>query len=239
MFDMMKRGGLVAGSSATLVAAVLGVVGILGDSSAAHAAPATASRIATQQIGYGGQLATNVTGTYSVAIRLYDSNETVLHDETVTVDIQRGKFQASVGSHIDLTPVLRNARTMRVFFQGNLVDTVSVLHATAEEARANPTQFSGRRTLTIPPELPASAVSPQALVGTCSINSFFQSFSAGSWGVNVPACSSGVMVSSGFLPFTSSFTLQALIPSFALNDWSIDFTLGTSATVEVFGICCP
>jgi hypothetical protein len=48
------------------------------------------------------------------------------------------------------------------------------------------------------------------------------------------------MVSSGILPIPmSSITLQAFIPAGALNDWSINFTLSTSASVNLFGICCP
>jgi hypothetical protein len=239
MFDMMKRSGVVAGSSATVLATVLGVAGLLGGSAAVQAAPVAASQVLPRQIGYGGQLAPSVTGTFPVVVRLYNGNDTVVHEETVSVDIQQGKFVAMVGGQVDLAAVLRDARTMRVFFQGNLVDTVAVTRATAEDARANPAAFAGRRTLVVPPELRAPVAVPRALGGTCTLNAAFVNLTAGSWGVNVPACSSGVMVSSGILPFTTSFSLQALIPAGALNDWSLNFTLGTSATVELFGICCP
>lgn len=235
---MIKRNGFLAGSTAALVAAVLGGAVLPSGSPAVHAAPVAASRAAVRQVGYAGQLAESVTGQFPVVIRLYSGNDAVLHEETVTADIKRGKFQAAVGGQTDLTGVLRDAQTMRVFFQGNLVDTVAVVRATADDAIAHPEQFMGRRVLIVPPDVSAPVVSPRALAGTCSLTTAFASVSAGFFGLNPPACGSGVMVSAGFLPFSSDASLVGIFPAGFPTDWSIQFRLPTATSVEVFGVCC-
>lgn len=225
--------------SPALVAAVLGATVLQSGSPAVHAAPATVSMAgARQQVGYVGQLAESVTGQLPVVIRLYDGNEAVLHEETVTADMQRGKFQAVVGSQVDLTGVLRDAQKMRVFFQGNLVDTVSVLHATADDVRDNPAMLAGRRTVVIPPETSAPVVSPRALAGTCSVSNTLLSLPAGNWGLNCPSCSSGVMVSCGYLPFSNDSFLNAMFPSNPPTGWTIQLRLPSAASVQLFGLCC-
>jgi hypothetical protein len=110
--------------------------------------------------------------------------------------------------------------------------------AEVDEARANPDVFASRRTMVVPPELSAPVAAPRALAGTCSVGTTLVSLSAGNWGLNCPSCSSGVMVSCGFLPFSTDASLTAMFPSSPPTGWSIDLHLGSATSVELFGLCC-
>lgn len=241
MFGTMKRNGFLTGSTVALVAAVLGATVLHSGSPAVHAAPSAVSKApARQQVGYAGQLAESVTGQYPVVIRLYGSDEAVLHEETVTADIQRGKFQAVVGSQFDLTGMLRDTQKMRVFFQGNLVDTVSVIHATPDYVRANPDKLAGGRAVVVPPEASAPMVSPRSLVGTCSVVATFVSMPSGDAGLSCTGCgtgATGVMVSCGYQPISGSVSLNSMYPNTPV-DWHINLHAASATSVELLALCC-
>lgn len=251
MFDLRKRSGVVVGAVLG-VAATLGVHALL---TPAHAAPAAVSTVGMLQIGYAGQLDSSLTGKYPVVLRLYGNHDSVLHEETVTVEVQRGKFRATAGRQTDLRTVLRDAQTMRVFFQGTVIDTLAVLHATPDEARANPAQFTGPHKIVArrgvhnpPPDPPDPGPDPTPAPATCSASTTTQVLGAGAWSISPPACASGLtMVSAGILPFANAptYTFEGMFPSSAVspdnpqNDWSLMFSLTATATIEVAGLCCP
>jgi hypothetical protein len=115
---------------------------------------------------------------------------------------------------------------------------VTVRHASLADVRGNPDLVAGARTLVIAPEQPA--VAPRALTGTCSLTTGFTSLGAGAFSVSPPTCSSGVMVSAGFLSFSASNDtfLVGSFPLGSLNNWSLDLRASTATTVELFGLCC-
>lgn len=217
-------------------AAPVVLAAVLGATMLSRPAQASPNPIGAHQIAYDGQLPAHLTGKYPVVLRLYGERDAVLHEETVTVDVKDGKFQASAGAQTDLTGALRDAQSLRIFFQGDLVDAVALIHA-ADPAPNAPTD---RRSIVVAPEASTPVVAPRALGGTCTLQSTMVSFS-NSVTASVPACSTGVMVSAGY-KVVGGFIVTQLVPTSALNQWTLSaqFALQPqSGSVTLYGICCP
>jgi hypothetical protein len=210
-----------------------------------HAAPVQATKVPVlQQVGYAGQVGQTVTGQYPVTFRLYDGSDALLHEETITTDIRQGRFQVFVGAQRDLSGLLKDARQMKVFFQGSLLDSLAVIHESEENVLANAKQFSNLHAVIITTKTTAPAVVPNALAGTCSLlqSGFFTvPFTNTTVGSSCGGCGSGVQVSCGYQFLTTPS--QGVIPYSVfpqnLTIWQVNYQVAsTPATYQVYGLCC-
>jgi hypothetical protein len=229
--------------SVSLVAAVLGLGAWLAPASPAGAAPQGSGKMPVlQQVGYAGQLATTVNGQLPVTFRLFGAGDKLVYEETISADIHQGQFQVYVGgARGDLRGVLKDSQQMKVFFEGRLVDTLPVLHATQSELIGRASQhaviYTGE-----PNELVAQ---PQALVGTCSVvqSGFFTiPFTNTTVGVSTPGCGGNFPVSGGYslltLPSQGVFAF-GFFPVVG-GSWQLNYQVGaTAATLQTSTICCP
>jgi hypothetical protein len=196
------------------------------------------------QVGYSGQLGPSVTGQLPVTFRFFNPGSQLAFEETITADIQQGRFQVFIGQgRTDLQTTLKDSQQLKVFFQGDLVDTVSVIHATKEAVAANPAQFAGTHAVILTNETSQMAVIPAALVGTCSIlNSGFSTIPATNTtvGIGTPVC--GLFAVSGGYSFLTLPSQGVHVFGFfppASSNWQINYQVaGTPATVQTTTVCC-
>jgi hypothetical protein len=198
-----------------------------------------------QQVGYAGQVSQTVTGQFPVTVRLFNTGDALVYEETITADIQKGRFQIYVGGgQADLRSVLKDSQQMKVFFAGNLLDSLPVVHASQVDVLNNMKQYSGIHAVVVT-DTNASGVVPQALAGTCSIlqSGFFTiPFTNTTVGTTTPSCGASVAVSGGYFFITTP--AQGVIPFGllppALTNWQVNYQVGaTAATVQTYTVCCP
>lgn len=228
-----------------VAAAALAAGAWLSRSDTAHAAPIKTTALpVVQQVGYAGQLSPSVTGQLPVTFRFFTASGQPAFEETITADIQQGRFQVFIGQgQQDLRTTLKDSQQLKVFFQGNLVDTVSVIHANKEDIAANPAQFAGLHAVILTNETTRMAVVPAALVGTCSIlNSGFSTipFTNTTVGIGTPVC--GNFAVSGGYSFLTTPSQGVIVFGFfppAASNWQINYQVGgIAATVQTTTVCC-
>jgi hypothetical protein len=242
----IKSNRVLAISAFALVAAVCGLGGWLSQPSTAHAAPATTGKMPVwQQIGYAGQVGQTVTGQYPVTFRLFGAGDKLVYEETVKADIRQGRFQVNVGSvRGDLRSVLKDSKQMKVFFEGNLLDSLSVIHTTRDELQNNPKQYSGTRSVIFTDEASGPVAAPQAIAGTCAIlqTGFFTiPFTNTTVGVTTPGCGASVAVSGGysFLTTPSQGVIVFGLFPVVISNWQVNYQVGaTPALLQTSTVCC-
>jgi hypothetical protein len=245
MLTQLKQKKLFTVSFVAAVAA-LAAGTWLSRSDTAHAAPIKSAALpVVQQVGYAGQLSPSVTGQLPVTFRFFNVSGQPAFEETITADIQQGRFQVFIGQgQKDLQTTLKDSQQLKVFFQGNLVDTVSVVHADKDDIAAHPAQFAGRHAVILTNETSRVAAIPAALVGTCSIvNSGFTTvpFTNTTVGIGTPSCGANFAVSGGysFLTLPSQGVIVFGLFPVASTNWQINYQVGgTAATVQTTAICC-
>lgn len=245
MFTKMWRKHVLTCSMVVLAVGLFGLGARYSGSSTVHAAPVKVAKVPIwQQVGYAGQVSQTVTGQYPVTFRLYNGSDTLLHEETINADIRQGRFQVFVGAQRDLGSALKDSQQMKVFFQGSLLDSLAVIHASQEDVVSNAKQFSNLHAVIITNETSAPAVIPQALAGTCSLiqSGFFQvPFTNTTVGSSCGGCGSGVQVSCGyqFLTTPSQGVFPFSVFPQNLTIWQVNYQVGaTPATLQVYGLCC-
>jgi hypothetical protein len=219
----------------------------LGQTTTAHTAPVTPAKTPVwQQVGYAGQLGQTVTGQFPVTFRLYNAGDALAYEETIDTNIQQGRFQVYVGgARGDLRGVLKDAQQMKVFFQGNLVDSLSVLHASQADVQSNMKQFSGLHAVILTDDATAPAPGPQPFATACFIlNSGFFTipFTNTTVGTGTPSCGANNSVSGGYSFLTTpsqGVFVFGLFPVVNTN-WQVNYQVGaTPATVQTSSFCCP
>jgi hypothetical protein len=198
-----------------------------------------------QQVGYAGQLDASVTGQLPVTFRLFAAGDRLAYEETITADIHKGQFQVFVGNTVgDLRTVLKDSQQMKVFFQGNLVDTVSVVHANRADVLNNPKQFAGQHAVIVTDETTAPGAATSAIAGTCFIlNSGFFTvpFTNTTVGTSTPGCGSAVSVAGGysFLTTPSQGVIAFGLFPVVVTNWQVNYQVaGTPATLQTTSFCC-
>jgi len=246
MFTRMKRNDVSGWSLIAAVAVVAGVSAWYGEA-AVHAAPARAAVAklpVLQQVGYAGQVSPAVTGQYPVTFRLFDASNNLLHEETITADIRQGRFQVFVGTKADLSSSLRTSKQMKVFFQGSMLDSLAVVHASQDEVLADAPRFSNLHAVIITDGPIAPAVVPEALDGKCSLiqTGFFTvPVTNSNPSTSCGGCSGGVQVSCGYLFLTtpSNGVFPYSVFPQNLSIWQVSYQVGSiPATLQLYGICC-
>lgn len=245
MFTRMSWNNTAACAVGTVALVTLGLGLAGGGTAVVHAAPAARTRIAVwQQVGYAGLVSASVTAQLPVTFRLYNGSDAMLHEETLTADIRQGRFQVFVGAGGDLSGVLKDSRQMKVFFQGNLIDTVAVIHASHDDVIGNAKQFSRPHTVVIMDGPAGAAAAPAALAGTCNLvqSGFFTvPFTNVITATSCGGCFNSVQVSCGyqFLTTPSEGVIPYGVYPHNVSEWQVNYQVGaTQPTLQVYGLCC-
>ena len=246
MIAKMKHNRVLTVSIAAGATAVLALGAWLSQPATAHAAPVKPAALpVVQQVGYAGQVSQAVTGQLPVTFRFFNASGQPTFEETLTADIHQGRFQVFVGAgQADLRTTLKDSQQMKVFFQGSLVDTLSVLHANQADLLDNMKQFSSLHAVILTNETSQAAPVPAALVGTCTIvNSgfFTPPFTNTTVGAGTPGCGANFAVSGGysFLTLPSQGVIAFGLFPVAASNWQVNYQVGgTAATLQTTSICC-
>lgn len=244
---MLGNNKVLSMSLFAVAAAVVGGVAWLSDTAPAHAAVPKATQVQVlQQVGYAGQLDKSLNGQFPVVFRFFKAGDQLAYEETVIATLKGGQLQVNIGKAQDLRGVLKDATQMKVFLNGTLVDTVTVLHASKDDVLANPGQYAAAHTVTLTEEATQAAAVPNApLAGLCFIlnTGFFNiPFTFTTVGVGTPSCGAAVAVSGGYSFLTlpsQGVNVFGLFPP-AQTNWQVNYQVaGTSATVQTTTLCCP
>jgi hypothetical protein len=229
------------------VALAMGLVGLgawLSHAKGAHASDshATTGLSVMQQVGYAGQVSESVTGRHPVTFGLYSAGGDLVYEETINAEIRKGRFQVNVGSKKgDLRNELKDSQQMKVFFDGNLLDSVSVVHATEADLRSNSRQYSDLHAVVFTDE--AHERLPCSLGRTCTLvesGYFTIPFTNTNVGVTAPDCAPQFAFSTGYnfltLP-SQGVVLFGLSPG--PTYWQVNYEVGaTPATLQITSVCC-
>ena len=246
MLAKMKHSRVLTLSIVAVASAVLAIGAWLSQPGTAHAAPIKPTRLpVVQQVGYAGQVSQAVTGQLPVTFRFFNAGDQLAFEETLTADIHQGRFQVFVGAgQADLRTTLQDSQQMKVFFQGNLVDSLPVVHANQADVLDNMKQFSSLHAVILTNETSQAAAVPAALVGTCTIvNSGFFTlpFTNTTVGVGTPSCGANFAASGGYSFLTlpsQGVNVFGLFPVASTN-WQVNYQVaGTAATLQTSAVCC-
>ncbi len=246
MLARTKNHRILAVSAIALAAAVCGAGGWLAQPRAAHAAPVSTGKMPVyQQVGYAGQVSAALTGQYPVTFRIYNAGDKLVYEETIAAAIRNGQFQVYVGGpRGDLRSVLKDSQQMKVFFEGNLIDSLAVVHTTQASLLNDPKQFAGTRSVILADDAVGPVAAPQAIAGTCFIvNSGFFTvpFTNTTVGTSTPGCGASVAVSGGYsfaTPPSQGVIAFGLFPV-VISNWQVNYQVGSiPATLQTSTVCC-
>jgi hypothetical protein len=246
MLAKTKNHRILAVSALALAAAICGVGGWLSQPTTAHAAPAATGKMPVlQQVGYAGQVSATRTGPYPVTFRIYGAGDKLVYEETIKADMRQGQFQVYVGgARGDLRSVLKDSQQMKVFFEGNLIDSLAVVHTSQDNLLNNSKQYAGTRAVIIADDAVGPVAAPQAIAGTCFIvNSGFFTvpFTNTTVGTSTPGCGANVAVSGGysFLTTPSQGVIAFGLFPVVITNWQVNYQVGaTPATLQTSTVCC-